>query len=113
MFVSSFVTNTDPDSSYITFVFFLRNCWFELCLVYHKECRCFACGACSQKGIPKFYFFGYSILLALFLKRGSNVLSFPWKEIWGVKAPQWVSIVVWTVALVNILVITSLREAIH
>ena len=42
--------------------------------------------------------------------RGSNSVTFPWKCIWGVKAPQRVSLLIWTTALGKILTCYKLRK---
>jgi hypothetical protein len=39
-----------------------------------------------------------------------EVFSFPWKNIWRVKAPSWVSLFVWTAALGKILTHDNLRR---
>ena len=42
--------------------------------------------------------------------RGSSLIIFPWKGIWGVKVPRWVSFFVWTVVWEKIFTSDNLRR---
>ena len=42
--------------------------------------------------------------------RGSYFVIIPWKDIWGVKAPRWVSFFVWIAAWGKILIGDNLRR---
>ena len=42
--------------------------------------------------------------------RGSSSITFPWKSIWGVKAPRRVSFFVWTAAWGRVLTTDRLRK---